>query len=241
MALGRFMRKYRQGYEKYWKERERKADKEQNERLFPNEVFEAVYSILRYGRRLLDVGCGNGNLVDIAIGKFVEVHGCDISEMAVQEAKKRGIRGVCLDLNELFLPYKTESFDAITCVEVIEHVLDPIHFLRELHRILQPRGQLILSTPNIRYFRNLTKLLFHGNFPHTSADSFVWGGGHVHYFTIKDLGFLLLKAGFHGMTFHVNQEQFRRSWKRRLIVRLVRKSIFREWFCGGILAEVYKG
>ena len=235
------MRNSRQSYEKYWQGRLQRTDQEQNESVFPNEIFEAVESLLKHGERLLDIGCGNGGLIDIATVKFEEVYGCDISKTALQEANKRGIRTVSGDLNEVFLPYKSESFEAVTCFEVIEHVLDPIHLLGEINRVLQHRGQLILSTPNIRYFRNLNNLLFKGVFPHTTKDTFVWGGGHLHYFTIKDLSFLLQKAIFNSVVFHVTQEQFRRSWKRRFIVRLVGKSTFREWFCGGILVEARKG
>ncbi len=43
------------------------------------------------------------------------------------------------------------------------------------------------------------------------------------------------------MTFHVNQEGFRRSWKRRFVAPLIGRSIFGEWFCGGILVEARKG
>lgn len=235
------MRNSSQSYEEYWKGRLQKADQEQNECLFPNEIYETVDRLLKHGERLLDIGCGNGCLMDIATVKFNEVYGCDISKTALQEANKRGIQTVCVDLNEVLLPYKSESFDTVTCIEVIEHVLDPMHLLGEINRILQHRGQLILSTPNIRYFRNLNNLILKGVFPHTTKDTFVWGGGHLHYFTIKDLSFLLQKAGFDRVTYHVNQEQFRRSWKRRFIVRLVGKSTFREWFCGGILVEARKG
>jgi hypothetical protein len=62
----------------------------------------------------------------------------------------------------------------------------------------------------------------------------------VHYFTRKDLAFLLQKAGFERIEFHLNQEQFTRSWKRRLIHGLTGKSIFGEWFCGGMIAEASK-
>lgn len=234
------MTRSKQQYEKYWQERLQRSDLEGNKSLFPNEIIEEVDCLLKHGERLLDIGCGDGNLIDIAEKKFVDVYGCDISQTALKEVNKRRILTVCGDLNEDLLPYKSESFDTVTCIEVIEHVLDPIHLLGQINRVLRHSGQLILSTPNIRYFRNLNNLLFKGVFPHTSADSFVWGGGHLHYFTIKDLDFLLQKAGFHSVTYHVNQEQFRRSWKRRLIVRLVGKSTFREWFCGGILVEAYK-
>src|SRR5207244_3821228 len=82
-------------------------------------------------------------------------HGCDVSEVAVVEACGRGVIGVCADLNTGALPYRSGAFDRATCLEVIEHVIDPLQLLRELHRVLRPAGRLILTTPNIRYFRNV--------------------------------------------------------------------------------------
>jgi methionine biosynthesis protein MetW len=240
MASGRFMRNYRQSYEAYWHGRQQTADHEQNDSLFPNEVFEVVDSLLKHGEKLLDIGCGNGSLIDITTEKFAEVHGCDISKTAIQEAKKRGIRAVCVDLNEVFLPYKSGSFDVIICLEVLDYVFDPLHLLCEIKRILRSKGQVILTVPNIRYFRHLAKLLLNGSFPHTTTDNFVWGGGHIHYFTTKDLSTLFKTAKFDQVIFHINQEQFKRSWKRRMIYRLIGDSIFKEWLCGGIVLKVSK-
>ena len=236
------MRTSRQIYEEYWQmSQSHLAYMDKYNKAFPNEILECVDTILKKGKKLLDVGCGSGALMEFTESKFDEIHGCDISETALQKAKKRGMRAICVNLNEAPLPYENDSFDGITCLEVIEHVLDPLWLLRDLQRALRPKGQLILTTPNIRYFRNLTKLIFKGEFPHTTTDRFVWGGGHLHYFTKKDLAFLLGEAGFEKIEFHINQKQFERSWKRRLLLRITGKPTFEEWFCGGIIAEAFKG
>jgi 2-polyprenyl-3-methyl-5-hydroxy-6-metoxy-1,4-benzoquinol methylase len=147
---------------------------------------------------------------------------------------------VCADISEGALPYRTSTFDWATCLEVIEHVEDPLQLLREIHRVLQPAGRLIMTTPNIRYARNVIRLLWRGEFPHTTTDNFVWGGGHLHYFTRRDLGGLLQRAGFETPRFLVNTKQFERSWKRWLLVRLLGAKIFGEWMCGGIVAVARK-
>jgi methionine biosynthesis protein MetW len=231
----------KQRYELYWQIQQSKIPVQRGKEPIPDETLESVETLLVKGNRLLDVGCGNGSLLEIAKSRFDQVYGCDISELVLKHAKKRGMLATCLDLNTEYLPYQDKSFDTITCLEVIEHVLNPLYLLKNLNRLLPPRGQLLLSTPNIRYFKNINKLLLKGRFPHTTTDAFVWGGGHLHYFTRKDLFFLLREAGFQKIKFHMNEDQFSRSWKRRFARRILRNSLFGEWFCGGIIVEAIKG
>jgi methionine biosynthesis protein MetW len=231
----------KQSYEKYWQEKRSETLTRSGEKSFQSEILESIETVLRNGNRLLDVGCGDGSLIEIARSRFDEVYGCDISELILKDAKERGIISTCLDLNTGHLPYRDKSFNTITCLEVIEHVLNPIHLLKDLNRLLRPKGQLVLSTPNIRYFKNVGRLLLTGRFPHTTTDTFVWGGGHLHYFTRKDLSFLLREAGLKKMKFYINEEQFRRSMKRRFTRGIIGNSIFAEWFCGGIIVEAIKG
>ncbi len=206
-----------------------------------NEILESLADLLQKGKKILDIGCGNGDSIEVTRNKFNEVYGCDISETALSEAIRRGMTGVSADLNNApHLPYKSESFDAVICLEVLEHLFNPPYLLREIHRVLTLNGQLILTTPNVKYFRNLYKLIIKGQFPHTTTDTFVWGGGHLHYFTIKDLSFIIQEAGFHKVVFYMNRQQFKRSWKRRLFIRLSGQSVFRDFFCGGIIAEAIK-
>jgi methionine biosynthesis protein MetW len=227
-------------YEIYWRQKQAKGSFDSNEKLFPSEILGAIERLLKGRGRLLDVGCGNGNVIEIAKHKFDETHGCDISQTVLESAKNKGIITTCIDLNTSYLPYQNECFDTVTCLEVLEHMSNPINLLREIYRVLSLEGQLILTTPNIRYFKNINKLLLKGRFPHTTTDNFVWGGGHLHYFTRKDLAFLLREAGFKKMKFHINEEQFRRSKKRRFTRGIIGNSIFGEWFCGGIIAEAIK-
>jgi 2-polyprenyl-3-methyl-5-hydroxy-6-metoxy-1,4-benzoquinol methylase len=224
-------------YEQYWQERRRGVS---DADLGPDELLEGVESALDGAQRLLDVGCGIGNLIGVARGRCRTVHGCDISEVAAREACGRGVIAVCADLNGGALPYRSGAFDQATCLEVIEHVVDPLQLLRELQRVLRPAGRLILTTPNIRYVRNVARLVWRGEFPHTTTDTFVWGGGHLHYFTRRDLGGLLVRAGFEAPRFLINARQFERSWRRRVLARMVGLERFGEWMCGGILAVARK-
>lgn len=226
-------------YEKYWHKRIRESKDEYGKEKTINEIFDTASSVLKEGDRILDLGCGDGHFSLYIHEKFKEIYGAEIAGEAVHIAQRRGIFLSLVDINEL-LPYKDDVFDAVSCLDVIEHLFDPVSVLKEIYRILQPNGQLVLTTPNLRYFRNLHKLIFKGEFPHTSSDTFVWGGGHLHYFTRKDLSALLKMVGFKKIDFHINQEQFLRSKKRKIMRLLIGEKTFGEWFCGSITISAYK-
>ena len=208
---------------------------------FIGEIRDEVANLLKPGIKLLDIGCGDGSITNFARKQFAEIYGCDISLTALSHAAGTGLNTLCADLNaDIPLPYQNEVFSAITCLDVLEHVIDPLHLLKDIHRVLCPQGQLLLSTPNIRYFRNLGQLIFKGTFPHTTDENFVWGGGHIHYFTTNDLESLIRNAGFKKISFHLTRRQFLHSWKRKVLIKLTGHSIFKDWFSSCLIAEVAK-
>jgi len=226
-------------YEQYWHKRIKKSMEEDRGNKPPNEIFETASSALRGGKKVLDVGCGDGYFALYVKEKFGRTYGAEIAQEAAHVAQKQGLFTTVMDLNSS-LSYKDNTFDTVTCLDVIEHLLDPVSLLTEIYRVLMPDGQLVLTTPNIRYLRNLYKLIFKGKFPHTTPDTFVWGGGHLHFFTRKDIYGLLAEVGFKRIEFFINRDQFLLSRKRKLIRLLIGERIFAEWFNGSITLSAYK-
>lgn len=174
-------------------------------------------SLLPDGGRLLDVGCGNGSLLFKAKDRFDEVYGADISASRIAEAEKYalanfpGARGLHFSVRNINhkLDFPDGLFDALTSIAVIEHVFDPYHVVREIHRVLRKGGLFVADVPNIAYIRHRVNLLF-GKLPVTSSpynwQDIGWDGGHLHYFTVKtfcgllrDLGFRVLKVSGCGL------------------------------------------
>lgn len=83
--------------------------------------------------------------------------------------------------------------------QVIEYIVDPRPFVAEICRILKYGGVIIITTPNIRYVKNLWRIAVNGRGPQTAGDDQIdglWDDGHLHYFTHRDLREIFLEAGF---------------------------------------------
>ncbi len=189
--------------------------------------------------RLLDVGCGDGSLNLLLQGKVRLVVGVDRTLSACREASAKGFRVQCADLNARHLPYRDGVFDAVTCLDVIEHVLDPRHLLRELARVLRPRGILVLTTPNIRAYGFILTLI-RGRFPRTSGDPEGYDGGHLHYFTFADVCHLLKEAGFDAIEeFGLYRWTSLTAWGRikEGIKALLGDRLKREFFSGAVVVR----
>ncbi len=94
---------------------------------------------------LLDAGCGSGRTL-VELARYGEVAGLDASPVAVSAARRRGFGDVRLGSVEE-LPFADESFDAVTCLDVIEHTPDDVRVLRELLRVTRPGGAAIITVP----------------------------------------------------------------------------------------------
>ena len=96
--------------------------------------------------RLMDVGCGGGNMLRLARGLGWVTMGLEVNSAAVQVARSRGLDIVEGSYSRL-LEYEAE-FDCIVCSHVLEHVHDPIVMICNLSNALKPGGVLLLSVPN---------------------------------------------------------------------------------------------
>ena len=150
------------------------------------------------GKRVVDLGCGSGEILDDLIDQFGERMGLDVSKKRLEKYNKRDWLFIEADLNSRF-PLRDGVADAVIANQVIEHIVDPLHFASEIHRILRKGGRCVFTTPNIRYFKHVCHLMFSGYGPRTAGGNKLdgnWDDGHLHYFTHRDLKELFSHAGF---------------------------------------------
>lgn len=110
----------------------------------------------------LDAGCGIGNNLSTLLRFFDNIIACDISQEALNYAKKRfknsKINFIRADIKNL--PFKENFFDIVICTEVLEHI-DNLHQAKnELFRVLKKEnGYFIISTPNYFNFAGIIKII----------------------------------------------------------------------------------
>lgn len=140
---------------------------------------------VRKGGKILEVGCGKGILLELAMEMGYDAYGVDISDVAI-EACKRSLEDKRL-LACSFDEYPVETvFDAVFMVDYIEHVADPLRSLRIAGRVLGPSGILVINTPMIS---SLSNVILGRRWPHYNPE-------HLCFFTKKAMGLALEGSGF---------------------------------------------
>ena len=168
-----------------------------------------LVEMVGFGKKVLDVGCGDGEIGARLLSKGNEVYGLDISESCVIRAKDRGIRAEVIDLEEGNFPFK-DHFDVVLAGEILEHVFDTKSFLGKIHKSLKDKGELVLSTPNLASFGRRLLLLV-GKNPLIEASLENGAAGHVRYFIKDTLLALLENNGFKVIEFKSDLVNFNAS------------------------------
>lgn len=104
------------------------------------------------GKDVLEIGCAGGFMAEALARRGARVTGIDPATDAVKAARAHArAGGLCIDYDVGIgetLPYKNRSFDAVVCVDVLEHVADLNKVLSEVNRTLRPGGLFLFDTIN---------------------------------------------------------------------------------------------
>ena len=129
--------------------------------------FKVIADLLPNNTRVLDVGCGDGSLMNfLKKEKSIEVRGLELDQDNVQQCIKKGLPVIQGNAETELHQFPYQSFDYVVLSQTLQAFYDPEKVLKELLRIGK---SVVVSIPNFGYLKVRTKLLFFGKMPVTKT------------------------------------------------------------------------
>lgn len=149
------------------------------------------------GCRVLDLGCGEGSLLQALIRKKkIQAEGMELSPSGVEVCRSRGLAVRQGRIDET-LPWVDDSFDYAICNVTLQMVVYPERLLTEMARVARRQ---IVSFPNFGNLRNRLDLLFFGRMPRAMLFGHSWWNtGHIHQLSVKDFEEILPRVGLQAL------------------------------------------
>lgn len=190
-------------YERYWTQREVDGRLHILENMWIPQRINIATSFVKYVKNdevltCLDVGCGEGTLGKTLKAKFGDkcfLAGIDISEIPLKYAKEyyQEIYQADIESTDLAALLNRRQFDYIICLETLEHLFEPEKILRQFAKLVKKDGYLIISFPNITWWRFRIDIL-RGNFP--KDYTLLHPSEHIQNYTLNSMTALLKENGF---------------------------------------------
>mgnify|MGYP001501528197 FL=1 len=148
--------------------------------------FKVIADLLPNNTRVLDVGCGDGSLMNFLVKeKNIETRGLELDQNNVQECIYKGLTVIQGNAETELNQFPNQSFDYVVLSQTLQAFYKPDKVLNELLRIGK---SVIVSIPNFGYWKVRTSLLFFGKMPVTNTLPNTWfNTPNLHMCTIKDL------------------------------------------------------
>ena len=148
--------------------------------------FKVIADLLPNNTRVLDVGCGDGSLMNLLVKeKNIEVRGLELEKNNVQECIYKGLPVIQGNAETELYQFPNQSFDYVILSQTLQAFYNPDKVLKELLRIGK---SVVVSIPNFGYWKVRTSLLFFGKMPVTKSLPNKWyNTPNLHMCTIKDL------------------------------------------------------
>ena len=148
--------------------------------------FKVIADLLSKNTRVLDVGCGDGSLMNfLEKEKNIEVRGLELNKDNVQKCINKGLTVIQGNAETELHQFPNKSFDFVVLSQTLQAFYEPEKVLKELLRI---GNSVVISIPNFGYWKVRTKLLLFGKMPVTKTLPNTWyNTPNLHMCTIKDL------------------------------------------------------
>jgi 2-polyprenyl-3-methyl-5-hydroxy-6-metoxy-1,4-benzoquinol methylase len=172
--------------------------------------FTLVEKVVAPPGRLLDVGCGSGEMLAVARERGWEVQGVEpVEQSATYAVKERGLDVRAVLLQESGLPER--SYDVVSAFHVLEHMPDGLGFLRTMTRWVRPGGCVVVETPNWRSVARRTS---------GAAWPYLRPLEHVAHYTPTTLASTLRRAGLTPVHIHTPGFVWRKQTLDQMLVDL---------------------
>ncbi|MDP4281276.1 MAG: class I SAM-dependent methyltransferase [Bacteroidota bacterium] len=163
---------------------------------YTNQRKEMLEFISSSSRKILDIGCSEGNFGILIKNKLnAEVWGIELVEKAASVASRKLDQVIQGDFLEKCGDLPGNYFDCVIFNDALEHFPDPWLVLGKLKRLLAENGSVVASIPNVRYIGNLVELIFKKDWEYKD------GGGildisHFRFFTKKSIIRMFEQSGY---------------------------------------------
>jgi len=156
--------------------------------------FAIISDIVEPGTQVLDLGCGDGELLEwLAENKGVEARGVEISPAKVQRAIARGVSAYQGDIDEVLPDYPDHAFDYVILSQTLQETRQPLKVVREMVRVGR---RAIVAFPNFGHWPVRLALLGTGRAPKTKLFPHDWyDSPNIHFLTVHDFDQLAGKEG----------------------------------------------
>ena len=145
------------------------------------------------GARVLDVGCGDGELLKLLERKGVDGRGIELSREGVNECVAKGLAVIQGDADTDLADYPDDAFDYVILSQTLQATRHPRRVLEHMLRIGR---RAVVSFPNFGHWRIRLQLLFGGHMPQTDNLPYSWyDTPNIHFCTIKDFRQLCEQSG----------------------------------------------
>ena len=147
--------------------------------------FKIIANLLPFQSRVLDVGCGDGTLIESLIkDKKIDARGIELGENNVKECISKGLSVIEGNAETELHQFPNKAFDFVILSQTLQAFYQPENVLEQLLRI---GHRVIISIPNFGYWKIRTKLLFFGKMPITKSLPYSWyNTPNLHMCSIKD-------------------------------------------------------
>ncbi|OSI15352.1 methionine biosynthesis protein MetW [Neisseria dumasiana] len=151
-----------------------------------------IYDWIPEGSRVLDLGCGNGELLSALIQrKQCTGYGVEIDTEGVIASIERGVSVIQADLEQGLQDFDDNSFDILVLSQTIQAMQNTENILRDLTRVAK---QAIVSFPNFGYWRNRLQIGLLGHMPVSERMPYQWyNTPNIHWCTLQDFDRLCAK------------------------------------------------